>query len=279
MTFDRIGTEQFLLLILGAFLSIILPTALALFWKFKKKERFTTVLIGAGVFLVFAIFLEKMIQNVLIFPTEMGLPDHAVSQFVNARPILWAFIVGLFPGVFEETGRFVAFKTLLRNRKNKETAISYGIGHGGFEVIFIIGLTFISYISYAIMINNGTYGDMVAEVAAQAPSQTETAITIAQTLSTFGFADLGIIIIERIFAVIFHISASVLVFYACKDRKKIWLYPLAIILHTALDCIAGLNIKGLFTPSPLQLEGIIGIFSLTVGALALTLYLKDKNDK
>lgn len=279
MTFDRIGTEQFLLLILGAFLSIILPSALALFWKFKKKERFTTVLIGAGVFLVFAIFLEKMVQNVLIFPTEMGLPDHAVSQFVNARPILWAFIVGLFPGVFEETGRFVAFKTLLRNRKNKETAISYGIGHGGFEVIFIIGLTFISYISYAIMINNGTYGDMVAEVAAQAPSQTETAITIAQTLSTFGFADLGIIIIERIFAVIFHISASVLVFYACKDRKKIWLYPLAIILHTALDCIAGLNIKGLFTPSPLQLEGIIGIFSLTVGALALTLYLKDKNDK
>lgn len=65
-----------------------------------------------------------------------------MCRFIYDRPLLWAFVVGLFPGVFEEMGRLVAFKTVLRKRKNKETAISHGIGHGGFEVMLLLGLTF-----------------------------------------------------------------------------------------------------------------------------------------
>jgi hypothetical protein len=91
----------------------------------------------------------------LAFPTAMGLPEHAVSRFLSANPVLLALVAGLFPGVFEETGRLVAFKTVLRKRRNRETSISYGIGHGGFEVILILGLTYIQYIAYAVMINTG----------------------------------------------------------------------------------------------------------------------------
>ena len=64
--------------------------------------------------------------------------------------------MGFFPGLFEETGRFVAFKTLLRKRKQRETSISHGIGHGGFEVMLIIGLNLVSYIMMGLMINNGS---------------------------------------------------------------------------------------------------------------------------
>lgn len=83
-------------------------------------------------FPLFALILEKNIQNVLLFPTSMGLKNHALSTFMNSHPIFLSFLAGLFPGLFEESGRFAAFKTLLKKRKNPETSISYGIGHGGF---------------------------------------------------------------------------------------------------------------------------------------------------
>ncbi len=141
----HVETISFIWLIVGTLLWIAAPIAVAIIWKVKKKEPFTTILIGAATFLLFALILEKPIQNVLAFPTAMGLPDHAVSRFLSANPIMLALVSGLFPGVFEETGRLVAFKTILRNRRNRETSISYGIGHGGFEVILILGITYIQY--------------------------------------------------------------------------------------------------------------------------------------
>ena len=114
MELAKVGTNAFAALGVGAVLAIILPITIALIWKFKKKERFTTILIGVASFVLFAMIIEKLIQNVLIFPTQMMLPDHAVSRFINARPLLWALVVALFPGVFEATGRLIAFKTVLR---------------------------------------------------------------------------------------------------------------------------------------------------------------------
>ena len=156
--FAKVGTQQIGFLAIGAVLMIAVPIVTAIIWTKKKKERFTTVLVGAATFLLFAVVLEKPLLALLIAPTQMGLADTGISQFINAKPILWAFIVGLFPGVFEETGRLVAYKTVLKKRKNRETSISYGIGHGGFEVIFLVGVTYAAYIGYAVMINTGTFG-------------------------------------------------------------------------------------------------------------------------
>ena len=117
--FPKIGTDVIALMVIATVLFIVVPVVLWIVWCVKKKEKFTTILVGAAAFFLFAIVLEKPIQNVLIFPTAMGLKEHAASQFINARPVLWAFLVGFFPGLFEETGRFVAFKPVLKKRKNK----------------------------------------------------------------------------------------------------------------------------------------------------------------
>lgn len=274
----HVETSSFAWLIVGAVLWITLPVAIALIWKVKKKEPVTSILIGAAAFMLFALILEKPIQNILAFPTAMGLPEHAVSRFLSANPVLLALVAGLFPGVFEETGRLIAFKTVLRNRRNRETSISYGIGHGGFEVILILGLTYIQYIAYAVMINTGTFGMIVDQVAAQAPEQLGSVETIVSLLTGFSFADLGIAFVERVFAVLFHIGASILVFYACKDRKKFWLYPLAVILHTAMDFAAALSLFKVIELPTWALESIAAVFGLSVffGAYFL-LYRKDKD--
>ena len=277
MEYSKVGTSAFVALGLGEVLFFLVPIGIALFWLIKKKEKITTVLVGAAVFFLFVVILEKPIQNVLIFPTQMGLPDHSLSRYINARPFLWAFLVGLFPGVFEETGRLLAFKTVLKKRRNRETSISYGIGHGCFEVILYLGITYATYISYAVMINSGTFQIIVDQVAEQAPDQVDLLKTLANQIASLTFADIGLAFAERVFAVLFHIGASILVFYACREKKKVWLYPLAVILHTAMDFVAGLSMTEVFNPSVFELELIVAVFGiLTFCAAYFLLYKRDK---
>ena len=272
----KVGTEQFAVLATGAAITLIIPIAIALIWKFRKHERFTTILVGAAVFIVFALILEKTAQSALVFPAQMGLPEHAASRFINARPVLMALILGLFPGVFEETGRLVAFKTVLKNRRNRETAISYGIGHGGIEVILVLSVTYITYMVYAVMINTGAFQAMIDQVANEIPDQADALYALADQIPKIGFLDVGAGLIERVFAFLFHVGASILVFYACRDRGRFWLYPLAILLHTLMDfgaCLYSLKIIEMSIP---EVEGIIGVFSILtfLGAYFL-LYKSD----
>ncbi|MCR5256185.1 MAG: YhfC family intramembrane metalloprotease [Acetatifactor sp.] len=276
MEFETVSGLSIALLTLGAALYITVPILVAVIWKIRKKEPFTSILAGALIFFVFVFILEKPIQNVLIFPTQMGLKEHGASVFINARPFLWAFLTALFPGLFEETGRLFAFKVLLKKRTQRETAISYGIGHGGFEVIFLLGITFINYILYAIMINTGTFGILVNSVASAAPEQVEQIEAVAKMLAGFSASDLAIGVFERFVAVFFHIALSILVFYACKDKKKFMLYPLAILLHTLMDAVATSQMAGIINISNLTMEFVLAVLSLvTFGLSYILLYKKD----
>jgi uncharacterized membrane protein YhfC len=285
MDFAKVGGAQFAVFIIGSILFLLVPVLIAIIWKIKKKERFTTVLVGAGAFVLFALILEKPIQNILVFPTTMMLPDHAIARFINARPLLWAIIVGLFPGVFEETGRFIAFKTILNKRKNRETSISYGIGHGGIEVMILLGVAYLEYIMYAVLINTGAFKTIVEQAAAQAPAQAIQLKALSNQLAAFSFADLGIGAVERVFAVLFHIGASILVFYACRDKGKFWLYPLAIILHTLMDSFAGMTMVSSYIPGAENIINMpawgIEIFVAVFGGLVffLSYFLLYRREK
>lgn len=270
MEYVQVGSQTVTALGIGVLLAFVLPFALALIWKIRKKERFTTILVGAAVFFLFALILEKSILSMLVGP------DHAVSRFLNANPVLLALVMGLFPGVFEETGRLVAFKTLLRKRTNRETAVSYGIGHGGFEVMMVLGVTYITYVVYAGMINAGAFGAMVEQVAALAPDQADALNVLAGQIAGITPAGIGLAFVERAFAMLLHIGLSILVFYACRDRKRFRLFPLAVLLHTALDFIVALNSCNVIGLSIMALEVIAAAFGvLTFGAAYILLYRKD----
>jgi uncharacterized membrane protein YhfC len=273
MEFGTVSTSSMVLMLLTAILGIALPLITAVIWCKKKHEPFTTVLIGAATFLLFAIVIEKPLQALVI------QLDSPVSQFVNARPVLWAFIVGLFPGVFEETGRFVAFKTLLRKRKQRETGLSHGIGHGGFEAMFILGITYIEYFVFALMLNQGSFFELMIEPVKDTltPDVVKQINGIVEQITTFSAGMLGLALVDRLIAVLYHIGASILVFYACKDKKKWWLYPLAVVIHTAIDSMAGLQLAGVINVSDWIFEIIFAVAAIGtfLGAYIL-LYRKDK---
>ena len=277
MEFAHIGTESFVTILFTGLLSFVLPIAVAIIWVVKKKEKISTVLFGALTFIIFVMILEKPIQSLILFPTQLGLKETGFSTYAGARPILLALITGLFPGVFEETGRFVAFKTVLRKCKNRETSVSYGIGHGCVEVILTIGISYLTYISYIDMINSGTFEKLVELVREQTPEQAGTLRILAEQLATIRFVDIIPLIFERLFAVLFHIGASILVFYAAREKKLLWLYPLAVLLHTFMDSFVGLVTFGVLSMPVWAIELVIAVVGVGVflGAYIL-LYRKDK---
>ena len=54
---------------------------------------------------------------------------------------LYALYGGLAAGLFEETGRLLAFRFILKPHTARITALSYGIGHGGIEAFWVMGLS------------------------------------------------------------------------------------------------------------------------------------------
>lgn len=81
---------------------------------------------------------------------------------------------------------------------------------------------------------------------------------------------------DRVFTVVFHIGASIMVFYACRDEKKFWLYPMAILLHTARIFIESMTLIELIHLPEWLDAGLSWIFGvLTFCGAYFLLYKKD----
>ena len=78
-------------------------------------------------------------------------------------------------------------------------------------------------------------------------------------------------VIERIMAIAFHISMSVLVFAAVKQEGRGWYYPLAIGLHALLDLGAIAYQTGIIK-SIIAVEGYVLVFTALCALLAARVY-------
>ena len=189
----------------------------------KKGGRWLPFLTGAAVFLLFAMGLEGIFNRLVI-----GGP---LGPAVTGNIWLYALYGGLAAGIFEETGRLAAFRLVLRKRREPVTALSYGLGHGGIEAFLLVGLTMLANLSLGLAYSGGA---LPPEAAAAA----ETVIDAPAVL--FFWAG-----VERLSAVVLHVSNSVLVFAAARAGKR-RLFPAAILIHTMVNFIA--VIGGSFLP-------------------------------
>ena len=258
-----VGTTAYIAFGLMIAAGLILPTVLCIWWLKTRHEKFTSVLTGAMTFLIFALVLESIVHSIvfMVFP---GIKDNVVAYMLYGA---------LMAGIFEETGRFLAYKLVLKKRTNRETAISYGIGHGGFEAVYILAATGINNFVYAGIINAGQFPALLDQLKA-AGQDTSPIESLPEQLAAFGIADIGLPILERVFAVMFHIALSILVFYAVKNGK-IWMYFLAVILHALLDAPAALYQQGVIGIA--ATEVFLALFSIvTFVIIYVFLYKRDK---
>ena len=254
----RFTNTAFAAIGLQAILVIALVAAVALIWKKKTKQPFELYLIGAVTFFVSAMVLEN-IPKVPI----LSLPA------IKNSPVLTTVVASVFAGLFEETGRIIAFRTAMKKNHDKKNAISYGIGHGGFEALFLILSTAITYIVMGIMINSGNTEKITADMD-------EATIALAteqlKAVSASTFSSVLPAVFERISAMTFHISCSVLVFAAAKNQKYILLYPLAILLHFGFDMLSALYLTK--TVTAIQMEIIYASAAFVIAAAVYCFYQK-----
>ncbi len=174
-------------------------------------------------------------------------------------------------GFFEETGRFIAFKTVLKkNRGNNANALMYGAGHGGFEALVLLGITSVNNLIYSVLINTGNSSVLTSPLSGDVLKQAEDAINQLITYPPYMFL-LGSV--ERIFAVSLQISLSVLVWFAVKNRKHWYLYPFAVFLHFFVD--AGTVIFSKFVSNTVLVEVFVGIVAVIVAVIAKIVWKKN----
>ena len=246
----------------NAFLGIAVPVCLAVYLVRKHRARLSSILIGAGTFILFALVLESILHQLVLKGPH--------GSDILGNTLLYALYGGLAAGVFEETGRFLSMKFLMKKEPSKPLpGIAYGVGHGGAEMLIIFGITMINNLVISALINSGQADAIFAKVPEEAAGQLQAQLDQLQTL---GAGTLLIGLWERFSALILHLGLSMLVWVAVrKGGKWLWLFPAAIVLHAIVDAGAALLQK---SAGMITLELIVMAEAIAVAAIGYTVAKK-----
>ena len=210
--------------------------------------------------LLFAFILESGAHSLVL--------SSPAGSAIKGNIWLYAIYGGFMAGLFEETGRYLAFSFALKKYRAKNVnALMYGAGHGGFEAIVIVGLTMINNIVWSFMINNGRIAELTGSLSGDQLAQAQQAIGLLISTPSYQFLLGGA---ERLFAILLHISLSVLVWFAVKWEGKLYLYPAAILIHFAVDAAAAL-LSGLGV-NVVIIEAVVAILTTAAALFARRLW-------
>ncbi len=214
---------------ISAVIAFSLPLIAFAFWKIKRNANLKPVFIGVLIFVVFALCLEPVCHQFFVYRAS------SLQKFVTGNIAVYIIYAGLVAGIFEETGRFLAFKWLMRNESDIDSAVSYGIGHGGIEAMLVVGMTMISNFVMILVAQTMGIEAFLSHFSGETALSMEAALRNLYTIEPHIFLLSGA---ERISAFALQIALSVLVFTAAKRAGKWYLFPLAIIIHAGVDALA-----------------------------------------
>ncbi|TKJ06120.1 YhfC family intramembrane metalloprotease, partial [Bacillus cereus] len=185
-----------------------------------------------------------------------------IAPFLE-NPFVFAIYGGLTAGIFEELGRFVAFFFLLKKYLEYKDGFAYGIGHGGIESILIGGFSALQALIFANSINDGSFSRLIEQKPELSILQD---MLIQQPAYLYFLGSL-----ERIMALVLQIAFTMLVLYAVKQKKYIFLVY-AILFHAFVDFFAAL-----YQTKTINIFVAEGITLLcTIGAVVLIRKMKAK---
>ena len=247
-------------MIITCAISFGVPIALFIYLRLVKKADIYPFFAGCTVMLLFAFILESGAHSLVL--------SSPAGSAIKGNIWLYAIYGGFMAGLFEETGRYLAFSFALKKYRAKNVnALMYGAGHGGFEAMAIVGLTMINNIVWSIMINSGRIAELTGSLTGDQLAQAQQSIGLLISTPSYQFLLGGV---ERLFAILLHISLSVLVWFAVKWEGKLYLYPMAILLHFAVDAAAAL-MSGLGV-NVVVIEAVVAVLTTAVAFFARRLW-------
>lgn len=218
-------------LAVGIAICYLIPVAgLVLLWR-KVKGAGKAFLIGALAFTVSQPLIRIPILQ-LVLP---GFGWYAVLQLL---PWEYGLFLGFTAGLFEESARWAAMSFLLKRQQDMEHGLAFGLGHGGVEAMLLIGPNMIAGLMM-----------VLAGQGALFPADAGSVLTAGA---------------ERIFAMMFHVGASLLLMYGVKAGKALRYWAAAVALHTVLDA-AVVILPSVFGVGVLGIE----VYAAALGGMTL----------
>ncbi len=252
-----IGKSSVPSLIITVILMIAIPVCFFVCWRRKHKEqtRISWLIAGAAGFLVSSRVLELGVHYFCI------IADNPVSRFINGNTAAFVLYGITMAGVFEECGRHIVLKYIMKKNRTRENAVLYGIGHGGIEILAVILPAIITYLAVAVLFSQGDTENALRTLN----------ITEETAAAAFDYGMMALNVIERLFAILFHVGLTVIVYYGIINAKKGCL-PAAILLHMLMDMFPAMYQRGLV---PLwAVEVWAAVWTAVVVYIALKLYGK-----
>ena len=245
-------------------LGIAIPVGLLVYFKKRYHASVKCFLAGCAVMFLFALVLEQFVHAAVL--------GSSAGEVIRGNIWLYAGYGGLMAGLFEETGRFLAMRYVLKKQHgNAHNALMYGAGHGGFEMFVILSIGMVNNLIYAVMINAGQAQTLLAPLDEASRNTLQAAFdTLIQTPSWHFLLSP----VERFAAIIVQIGLSVIVWFAAAGKKKCMsLLVLAIALHAVLDAAAVLA-AGLGM-SLIIVEILIWILAIGISMIALKIWKRN----
>ena len=263
-----IGKSSIPSLIITVILMIMIPVGFALYWhrKHKPQTNISYLIAGAVGFIVSARVLELGVHYFCI------LADNPVSRFINGNTVAYVLYGIVMAGVFEECGRHIILKFIMKKNRTGENAVLYGIGHGGIEILAVLLPTMITYLAVAVLFSQGDLENTLSSLKITEETASA-ALPSVQAAAAFDYGMMAMNVIERLLAMLLHIGLTVIVFYGVLSAGKGYL-PLAILLHMLMDTFAALYQRNV---TPLwSVEVWAAFWTVIVLCIAVKLYRKMK---
>ena len=245
-----VSTLSIVFMMVAALAGIAIPVGLYLYFRKRHGADRMPFWIGCIIFPVFALGLEQL--------AYLAMKHWGFWLNVQSNIFAYGAFAGMMAGLFEETGRYFGFAVLLRKKRGKDiNGLMYGAGHGGIEAVLVMSLAMVSNLVFAFSVNAGTADPSMASIAAQLAGIAPVTFLVS--------------IVERIGAVALHISLSVLVWFAVKNKKRFWLFPLAIVLHALVVAV----IMSRFVTNIWLIEAAVYLLAGVCAVLAVIVYKRN----
>lgn len=201
-----------LLTLAAGLVALLAPAWLAAVWRRRTQVPWRVFFYGMLTFFVFQPVL-RMSWQIPLFRWLAHDPRWHLPMLVFAA---------LTAGLFEECGRWVAFRYLLPKRHDAPTAVMLGLGHGGLEAMLLVGVGFLAL---------GT-GYLLAHAGVVVPEGVQS--VIGSQFAGMTLASPFLALLERTSALAAHVGLSLIVLQAFVRGTKRWL-AYAIALHFLFD--------------------------------------------
>ncbi len=238
---------------------IIFPLLVGYFIHRRFGVRWKIFLYGALVFL-----LSQLITRV---PAVQVAQIFLAPALQSSQTLLyvWFVVLALTAGLFEEVGRYLGYRFLVKDEKTWQAGLMFGAGHGGLESMVLVGgLALLGLINVlALALTDFSAMNLPPEQLAQIDAARQQIAALEWWMPLLGAY-------ERFITIFFQIALSILVLQTFLKNSWLWLVA-AILLHALVDLVTILLARQL---SPLQIEGLL---TLTLPlSFAIIYYFRPK---